>query len=100
MTKAPQKGSPGKTLKTKDSDKDRCRYCREIGHWVKDCPQKKKDQDEDNSSDAFAGLNDIAQDFYGEKSTDMFHGIQEIYRDEEEAESEGTEEEETPKCLN
>ena len=98
--KSPTKRVPRENSKTKDADKDRCRYCREIGHWVKDCPQKKKDQDKDSSSDAFAGLNEIAQDFYGEKSTDMFHGIQEIYKDEKETESEGTEEEETPKCLN
>ena len=67
---------------------------------MKDCPQKKKDQDKDSSSDAFAGLNDIAQDFYGDRSTDIFHGIQEIYKDEGDTESEGTEEEETPQCLN
>ena len=41
--KSPTKRVPRENSKTKDVDKDRCRYCHEIGHWVKDCPQKKKD---------------------------------------------------------
>ena len=101
--KSPTKRVPRENSKTKDVDKDRCRYCREVGHWVKDCPQKKRDQDKDSSSDAFAGLNDIVQDFYGKQSTDVFHGIQEIYKDEEETpeqELEDREEEETPMSLN
>ena len=101
--KSPTKRVPRENSKTKDADKDHCRYCREIGHWVKDCPQKKKDQDKDSTSDAFAGLNDIVQDFYGKHTTDVFHGIQEIYKDEEEieeVESEDIVEEETPMCLN
>ena len=36
--KSPIKRVPRENSKTKDPDKDRCRYCREIGHWVKDCP--------------------------------------------------------------
>ena len=47
----------------KDVDKDRCRYCCEIGHLVKDCPQKKKDQEKGDNEDAFTGLSEIAQDF-------------------------------------
>ena len=74
--KSSTKRVPRENSKTKDADKDHCRYCREIGHWVKDCPQKKKDQEKDSTSDAFAGLNDIAQDFYGRHSIDVFHGIQ------------------------
>ena len=82
--KSPTKRVPRENSKTKDADKDRCRYCREIGHWVKDCPQKKKDQDNTESESAFAGLSDIAQDFYGNRSTEMFHGITEIYEESEE----------------
>ena len=50
---------------------------------MKDCPQKKKDQEKTESDNAFAGLSDIAQDFYGNRSTEMFHGITEIYEESE-----------------
>ena len=70
--------------KTKDVDKDRCRYCREIGHWVKDCPQKKKDQEKGDTEDTFTGLSEITQDFYGTRATDMFHGITDIYVESDE----------------
>ena len=82
--KSPTKWVPRENSKTKDVDKDKCRYCHEIGHWVKDCPQKKKDQGNTESESAFAGLSDIAQDFYGNRSTEMFHGITEIYEESEE----------------
>ena len=65
-------------------DKDRCRYCNEIGHWVKDCPQKKKDQKKGDTEDTFTGLSEIAQDFYGARSADMFHGITDIYVESDE----------------
>ena len=84
MTRVLQSGVPRENSKTKDTDKDRCRYCREIGHWVKDCPQKKKDQGNTESDSTFAGLSNIAQDFYGNRSTEMFHGITEIYEESEE----------------
>ena len=51
---------------------------------MKDSPQKKKDQEKTDSESAFAGLSDIAQDFYGNRSTEMFHGITEIYEESEE----------------
>ena len=51
---------------------------------MKDCPQKKKDQEKTYSDSAFAGLSKIAQDFYGNKTTEMFHGITEIYEESEE----------------
>ena len=47
--KSPTKRVPRENSKTKDANKDRCRYCCEIGHWVKDCPQKKKDQEKTDS---------------------------------------------------
>ena len=79
--RSPTKRVPRENSKTKDVDKDRCRYCCEISHWVKDCPQKKKDQEKTEPDNAFAGLNDIAEDFYGNRSTEMFHGITEIYEE-------------------
>ena len=82
--KSPTKRVPRENSKTKDVDKDRCRYCREIGHWVKDCPQKKKDQEKGDTEDTFTGLSEIAQDFYGARATDMFHGITDIYVDSDE----------------
>ena len=35
--KSPTKRNPRVNSKTKDADKDRCRYCREVGHWERDC---------------------------------------------------------------
>ena len=66
----------------KDVDKDRWRYCREIGHWVKDCPRK--DQEKGDNEDNFTGLSEITQDFYGARVTDMFHGITDIYVESDE----------------
>ena len=42
--KSPTKRNPRVNSKTKDADKDHCRYCHEIGHWERECPQKKKDE--------------------------------------------------------
>lgn len=33
----------------KRMDKDQCRYCKETGHWIKDCPNLKKPYDPDYS---------------------------------------------------
>ena len=84
--KSPTKRVPRENSKTKDVDNDRCRYCHKIGHWVKDCPQKKKDQEKGDTEDTFTGLSEIAQDFYGPRATDMFHGITEIYVESDEEE--------------
>ena len=54
LTRALPKRVPRENSKTKDVDKDRCRYCRKIGHWVKDCPQK-KDQEKGDNEDTFTG---------------------------------------------
>ena len=91
--KSPTKRVPRENSKTKDADKDRCRYCREIGH----CPQKKKDQEGRDTENTFAGLSEIAQDFYRTKTTDMFHGITEIYVESEEEEQISEQEEGTEK---
>ena len=67
--------------KTKDADKDRCRYCREIGHWEKECPQKKKDDtktEEPKPYGAFSGLCDALPEFYG---CEMYQGITDILED-------------------
>ena len=37
-----------------------------------------------DTEDTFTGLNEIAQDFYGARATDMFHGITEIYVESDE----------------
>ena len=84
LTRALPKEFLGENSKTKDVDKDQCRYCCEIGHWVKDCPQKKKDQEKGDTEDTFTGLSEIAQDFYGTRATDMFHGITDIYVESDE----------------
>ena len=86
--KSPTKRNPRENSKTKDVDKDRCRYCREIGHWIKDCPQKKKDDEKgaEGATGAFSNLSEIAQDFYG--TSEVFHGITEIYIETNEKEEE------------
>ena len=93
LTKAPQKGTLESTPKTKDADKDRCRYCHEIGHWVRDCPQKKKDEnkgEEPKPYGAFSGLSDALPEFYGKAPLamgnpaigEMFQGITEVQQDD------------------
>ena len=55
--------------KTKDADKDHCRYCCEIGHWERECPQKKKDEtkpEEPKPYGGFSGLSDALPEFYGQ----------------------------------
>ena len=97
--RSPTKRNPRENSKTKDVDRDRCRYCREIGHWVKDCPQKKRDDEKgsEGATGTFSNLSEIAQDFYG--NPEIFHGITEIYKDQQEnenQESSGNEETEAP----
>ena len=53
---------------------------------MKDCPQKKKDQERGETENTFAGLSEIAQDFYEARATDMFHGITDIYVESDEEE--------------
>ena len=74
LTNHPQKGTPGSIPKTKDADKDRCRYCHEIGHWERECPQKKKDEsksEEPKPYGAFSGLSDALPEFYGQAALSM-----------------------------
>ena len=87
MTGAQPKESPGKTPKQRIQTKIDVGYCREIGHWVKDCPQKQKDMAKKDTDKCFlSGLNEIAQDFYADRTTDVFHGITEDYVESEEEE--------------
>ena len=92
--RSPTKRNPRENSKTKDVDRDRCRYCREIGHWVKDCPQKKRDDEKasEGATGTFSNLSEIAQDFYG--TPDVFHGIKDIYKENQE-DKEGPQEPET-----
>ena len=70
--------------KTKDADKDRCRYCHEIGHWERECQQKKKDQgkaEEPKPYGAFSGLSEALPEFYGQAALGMGgHAIGEMYQ--------------------
>ena len=79
--------------KTKDADKDRCRYCREIGHWERECPQKKDESrsEEPKPYGAFSGLSDALPEFYGQAALsmgnpaigEMYQGITDILEDGE-----------------
>ena len=51
---------------------------------MKDCPQKKKDQEKGDNEDTFTGLSEITKDFYGARATDMFHGNTDIYVESDE----------------
>ena len=87
--KSPTKKHPRVNSKTKDFDKDRCRYCREVGHWERDCPQKKKDQggsEETQSFSTLTGLSEALPEFYGQEAApirNMFHVMSEVPREEE-----------------
>ena len=92
--KSPTKRNPRVNSKTKDADKDRCRYCREIGHWERECPQKKKDEsrsEEPKPYGAFSGLSDALPEFYGQAALsmgnpaigEMYQGITDIMEDGE-----------------
>ena len=91
--KSPTKRNPRVNSKTKDADKDHCRYCCEIGHWVRECPQKKKDEnkgEEPKSYGAFSGLSDALPEFYGQASLamgnpaigEMFQGLTEVQQED------------------
>ena len=61
------------------------------GNWSlgKRLPQKEKDLAKKDTENAFLGLSEIAQDFYGDGTTEMFHGITEDYVESEEEEAQG-----------
>ena len=78
--------------KTKGADKDRCRYCCEICHWERECPQKKKDEsksEEPKPYGAFSGLSDALPEFYGQAALsmgnpaigEMYQGVTDILED-------------------
>ena len=47
-------------------------------------PPKEEGPRERRHCDTFTGLSEIAQDFYGARATDMFHGITDIYVESDE----------------
>lgn len=80
------KGKKRGEMKKKRLEKDECRYCKERGHWIKDCPNlkgpydpdhgkkkkekyNKKDKDDDNTTD-LAFMTKVTE---GQKLTDEDH---------------------------
>ena len=67
-------------------DKERCRYCKQLGHWEKDCPEKKKQGDPAKS---YTDWSPDEYDFYGGLSeghselAGPYHTLQEVYALEE-----------------
>ena len=101
--KSPTKRNPRQNSKTKDVDKDRCRYCREIGHWERECPQKKADLAKGGETQTgrptYAAIvggqgEQMTPDFYGNTDptsaySEVYHGITEVLKSEEEVFQEG-----------
>ena len=90
--KSPTKRNPRVNSKIKDADKDCCRYCHDIGHWERECPQKKKDEskaEEPKPYGAFSGLSEALPEFYGQAALSMgnpaigkmYQGITEVFED-------------------
>ena len=47
-------------------------------------PKRRRTKRKGTHEDTFTGLSEIAQDFYGARATDMFHGITDIYVESDE----------------
>ena len=63
-------------------ERERCRFCKQLGHWEKDCPEKKK------QGDAVKSYTDWAPEdyeFYGglgertSPSDNVYQTLQEVY---------------------
>ena len=50
--KSPNVKKPRVNAKTPNIDRNRCNYCKEHGHWVKDCPQKQQNNNQGNNGPA------------------------------------------------
>ena len=63
-------------------DKERYRYCKQLGHWEKDCPEKKKQGD---AAKSYSDWSPDEYEFYGglseghSESTGSYHTLQEVY---------------------
>ena len=84
--KSPTQRKPRVAPKAKDMDKERCRYCKQLGHWEKNCPKKKKQGD---AAKSYSDWSPDEYDFYGGLSeehsglTGAYHTLQEVYSIEE-----------------
>ena len=107
--KSPTQRKPRVAPKAKDVDKERCRYCKQLGHWEKDCPEKEKQGD---AAKSYSDWSPDEYDFYGGLSeghsglTGPYHTLQEVYAPEdpicssEDALFSIPEEEQSGDCLN
>ena len=50
--KSPRVKKPRVNAKTPNQDKDRCYNCKKFGHWTRDCPQKKNNDQGNNGAPA------------------------------------------------
>ena len=66
--KSPTQKKPRVAPKAKDMDKERCHFCKQLGHWEHDCPEKKK------TGDAKAYDEWVPEDFDIYEDTDLGPG--------------------------
>ena len=84
--KSPTQRKPRVAPKAKDMDKERCRYCKQLGHWEEDCPDKKKQGD---AAKSYSDWSPDEYDFHGGLSeehsglTGAYHTLQQVYSIEE-----------------
>ena len=80
--KSPTQKKPRVAPRSKDMDRERCRFCKQLGHWERECPEKKKQGDTVKSYSDWAPEE---YEFYGglEERTapreNAFLTLQEVY---------------------
>ena len=90
---SPKNTKPKVASKPVNRDKNRCHYCHQFDHWIKDCPERKKDQQNLNTLKQLGTiqtLQALEDDTFGSdeegEAMDIFRGIQDYSQEESEGE--------------